>query len=274
MTAVEPHDDGFDSLLEKISRDRGFRCASYKATCLRRRVGVRMRARGVHRYADYGRLLDTDASEYDLLLDALTINVTKLFRNPDVYHAMLRDVMPRLWGAPQPRIRVWSAGCASGEEPYSLAALFHIHARRVGQVDRLARVEILGTDVDKRSLADAERAEFEERDFSETPAEWRATYFSSEPPFAARPEIRQLVKFRAHDMLRESPPRAVNDLIVCRNAIIYFDRPSQERLFESFYAALSPGGFLVLGKVETLFGAARQLFTPVDGRERIFQRPA
>ncbi len=75
-------------------------------------------------------------------------------------------------------------------------------------------------------------------------------------------------------MLREPPARPVNDLIVCRNAIIYFDRTSQERLFETFYSALSPGGFLVLGKVETLFGAARQLFAPVNGRERIFRRPA
>lgn len=275
MTADgEIPDDGFQALLDKISRDRGFRCASYKTTCLRRRVSVRMRARGVHRYADYAGLLDRDAGEYDQLLDALTINVTKLFRNPEVYHAIARDVIPALWDSPRPRLRVWSAGCASGEEPYSLAALFHRHAEQRRALDQLARVEIIGTDVDRRSLEAAERAEFEERDFTETPPEWRARYFAREAPFTAGPEIRRLVRFRQHDMLREPPPRPVNDLIVCRNAIIYFDRESQERLFETFFAALSPGGFLVLGKVETLFGAARQLFAPVNGRERIFQRPA
>lgn len=273
MAAVEPHDDGFEALLEKISRDRGFRCASYKATCLRRRVGVRMRARAMHRYADYAALLDTDASEYELLLDALTINVTKLFRNPEVYHAMLREVIPALWEFGPSRIRVWSAGCASGEETYSVAALFHLYAADRGELGLLPRVEILGTDVDRRSLEAAERGEFEERDFNETPPAWRTRYFAPDPPFTVDPALRRLVRFKRHDMLREPAPRDVNDLIICRNAIIYFDRPSQERLFEMFYAALTPGGFLVLGKVETLFGRAREMFEPVDGRERIFRRP-
>lgn len=274
MAAVEPLDDGFAALLEKISRDRGFRCASYKTTCLRRRVGVRMRARAVHRYADYAALLDADAAEYDLLLDALTINVTKLFRNPEVYQAMLREVIPRLWDAPGPRIRVWSAGCASGEEPYSVAALFHLYAAQRSALHQLSRVEILGTDVDRRSLAAAARGEFEERDFSETPPEWRARFFAPDPPFTVDPALRAVVQFKQHDMLREPAPRPVNDLIICRNAIIYFDRPSQEQLFDTFHAALTPGGFLVLGKVETLFGRARQMFEPVDGRERIFRRAA
>lgn len=274
MAEPEAPDPEFQALLDKISRDRGFRCASYKTTCLRRRVAVRMRARAVHRYGDYAALLDRDADEYDHLLDALTINVTKLFRNPDVFRAIAEQVIPVLWDSGRPRIRVWSAGCASGEEPYSLAALFYRHAERRNELPQLGRVEILGTDVDRRSLAAAERGEFEEQDFSETPAEWRTRYFTGQPPFTVRPEIRRLVRFRAHDMLREPPARPVNDLIVCRNAIIYFDRASQERLFEAFHAALSPGGFLVLGKVETLFGPARQLFAPVNGRERIFRRAA
>lgn len=274
MIAAGPPDDGFDALLDKISRDRGFRCASYKATCLRRRVSVRMRARGVDRFGDYAALLDADAGEYDRLLDALTINVTKLFRNPEVYQAMLREVVPVLWNAGHSRIRVWSAGCSSGEEPYSVAALFHLHATAVGELHRLPRVEILGTDVDRRSLADAKRGEFEERDFSETPSDWRSRYFAPAPPFGVDPALRRLVQFRMHDMLREPPPRPVNDLIICRNAIIYFDRESQERLFDSFHAALAPGGFLVLGKVETLFGRMRQMFTPVNARERIFTRSA
>ena len=272
MDAREPHDDGFDALLEKISHDRGFRCASYKATCLRRRVGVRMRARAMHHYADYAALLDADAAEYELLLDALTINVTKLFRNPEVYRAMLRAVVPPLWEFGPSRIRVWSAGCASGEEAYSVAALFHLYAADRGELGRLPRVEILGTDVDRRSLAAAERGEFEERDFNETPPEWRSRFFAPNPPFTVDPSLRALVRFKLHDMLWEPAPRTVNDLIICRNAIIYFDRPSQERLFDSFHAALTPGGFLVLGKVETLFGRAREMFEPVDGRERIFRR--
>lgn len=273
-TATDPQDEAFAALLDKISRERGFHCASYKTTCLRRRVGVRMRARGVHRYAEYAALLDADTGEYDRLLDALTINVTRLFRNPEVFHAILDRVVPVLWASPRPRLRVWSAGCASGEEAYSLATLFHLHASAVGETDRLSRVEILGTDIDAASLAAAERAEFEERDFSETPPAWRSRYFAPAPPFVPDPAVRRMVRFQRHDLLREPPPRTAHDLIVCRNAIIYFDRASQERLFDAFYDALTPGGYLVLGKVETLFGRARQAFRVVDARERIFMRPA
>src|SRR5690349_2418486 len=113
-------DPEFDALTSKISRDRGFGCSSYKEKCLRRRIAVRMRARGVHTYRDYARLLDQDAGEYDRLLDALTINVTKLFRNWDVYSAIAEKVIPTLFRPAVPSVRVWSAGCSSGEEPYSL----------------------------------------------------------------------------------------------------------------------------------------------------------
>jgi chemotaxis methyl-accepting protein methylase len=149
-------DAEFSALTAKISRDRGFGCASYKEKCLRRRIAVRMRARGVHTYGDYARVLDTDGTEYDRLLDALTINVTKLFRNWETYEVMLTRVVPVLWARPTPTINVWSAGCSSGEEPYSLAALFHHHAESLHQGGDVARrVRVLGSDIDSRCLADA-----------------------------------------------------------------------------------------------------------------------
>src|SRR3954471_16470690 len=128
----------FLGLTRKISVERGFGCASYKEKCLRRRIAVRMRARGVHTYADYARILDADAAEYDRLLDALTINVTKLFRNWEVYASLAASVVPALLARYQARIRVGSAGCASGEEPYSLAILFHRYAIEHGLESRLA----------------------------------------------------------------------------------------------------------------------------------------
>jgi len=125
-------DAAFTALTVKIAADRGFGCASYKDKCLRRRIAVRMRARGVHSYAEYARVLDADQAEYDRLLDALTINVTKLFRNWETYTVLRERIVPALTALPDPVINVWSAGCSSGEEPYSLAALFHEHAERNG----------------------------------------------------------------------------------------------------------------------------------------------
>ena len=264
-------DAAFATLTAKIARDRGFGCASYKDKCLRRRIAVRMRARGVHTYADYAKVLDADGAEYDKLLDALTINVTKLFRNWETYAAIAEKVVPALWAQNGP-IRVWSAGCSSGEEPYSLAALFHRHAEKVGQPGQLAqRVSVLGSDIDARSLEAAERGHFEEADFADTPSDLRQRYFAPTAPFTIVPEVKRLVRFERRDLLAQDPPPGPHQLIVCRNVLIYFDRETQERLFDKYHQALAPGGFLVLGKVETLLGAARTRFASVDGRERIFR---
>ncbi|HVX39811.1 MAG TPA: protein-glutamate O-methyltransferase CheR [Gemmatimonadaceae bacterium] len=261
----------FLALTKKISTERGFGCASYKEKCLRRRIAVRMRARGVHRYEDYAAILDTDAAEYDRLLDALTINVTKLFRNWDAYAAMAEQVVPALWNR-EGRIRVWSAGCSSGEEPYSLAVLFYDYASRHDRLREISRVTVLGSDIDRQSLDRAARGEFDEADFADTPPELRRRYFSPEPPFRIDPAVRAMVRFERRDLLSEPAPPGPHDMIVCRNVLIYFDRDTQERLFDSFYEALAPEGFLVLGKVETLLGRARSRFAPVDARERVFRR--
>ena len=266
-------DAGFHMLTAKIARDRGFGCASYKEKCLRRRIAVRMRARGMHGYAEYAQLLDSDAREYERLMDALTINVTRLFRNREVYEALERVVIPTLWARPEERLRVWSAGCSSGEEPYSLAILFHLHAARAGEARRAARVDVHGTDIDRASLENATRGTFAEGDFAETPDVVRSTFFAPDAPFTVRSDIRALVRFSRLDLLHEAPPPGPHHLILCRNVLIYFDRDSQERLFTAFHDALAPGGFLVLGKVETLLGEARRRFTAVDARERIFQKP-
>jgi chemotaxis protein methyltransferase CheR len=262
----------FTALTRKISVERGFGCASYKEKCLRRRIAVRMRARGVHTYDEYARVLDRDESEYDRLLDALTINVTKLFRNWDAFAAMATHVVPELWKRESPSIRVWSAGCSSGDEPYSLGVLFHRHAATSGMLPQISRVDILGTDIDRQCLVAAARGEFTEGDFADTPDDLRSRYFTDVAPFTVAPIIRSMVRFERRDLLSEPAPRGQHDLIVCRNVMIYFDRDSQERLFDKFFDALRPGGFLVLGKVETLLGRARLRFAPVDARERIFRR--
>ncbi len=265
-------DAEFAALAEKISRERGFACAAYKEKCLQRRIGVRMRARAVHTYRDYARVLDADPLEYELLLDALTVNVTKLFRNWETYAAIAGQVVPALWSLSDDPLRVWSAGCASGEEPYSLGILFHRHATALGQQHRLQRVSILGTDIDRASLEVAERGAYDEPAFAETPAEVRATYFGAERPHRVHADVRALVRFERRDLLRDPVRAREFHLITCRNVIIYLDRASQEVLFEAFHEALAPGGFLVMGRVETLFGSARNWFAAVDSRERIFRR--
>ena len=266
-------DAGFGALTAKIARERGFACGNYKESCLKRRIAVRMRARGVHRYADYAVVLDGDAAEYEKLLDALTINVTKLWRNPETWNAIERVVAPALLTRTDRPLRVWSAGCASGEEPYSIAMAFLNAAATMGDPARARRVQVVGTDIDARSLDAARTATYDEAAFVDMPAGMRDRWFEPGSPARVAAAVRALVTVERRDLLEQAPPPGPWHLIVCRNVIIYFDRASQERLFHQFHDALVPGGFLVLGKVETLFGEKRTLFTSVDSRERIFTRP-
>lgn len=271
MSAVAD-DAAFRSLTTKIARERDFDCRSYKERCLRRRIAVRMRARAVHTFEDYAAVLDRDPAEWEKLLDALTINVTKLFRNWDAYAALDARVVPELWALPDLQLRIWSAGCSSGEEPYSLATLFYRHAERLKQLDRVGRVRVLGTDIDRASLDAAGRGQFQSDAFADTPDDLRNRYFTPGYPAAALPAIRALVGLERRDLLLDPPPAAPQHLVVCRNVLIYFDRETQEQLFARFHDALRPGGILMLGKVETLLGTIRNRFAPVDARERIYRK--
>ena len=271
MTA-EQDERAFRALTRKITRVRGLACDAYKARCLRRRIAVRMRARGVHSFEEYTRLLDADAHEYDLLVDALTINLTKFFRNMETWRA-LEPRLATLWQARGGQVRVWSAGCASGEEPYTVAVALAETARRCRQASRLPQVRVEATDIDRGSLERTRAATFPDASFTEMPAELARRYFTAVAPRRPLPVLQGLVHVAQHDLTSEPPPHPPYDLIVCRNVVIYFDRPMQERLFTQFADALTPGGILLLGKVETLFGPARDRLVLEEPRERIYRRP-
>lgn len=261
------------ALTEKISQARGVCCDAYKERCLRRRLAVRMRARGVHTFDAYSQVLDEDSSEYDRLLDALTINVTKFWRNAETWEA-LAPYLLMLWQARRGHVRVWSAGCASGEEPYTVAVTLAETARGLGEDRLLEQARIDATDVDRESLERVRAGDFAESTFSEMPPELARRYFTIGASRRPIPALERIVQVSRHDLTREPPPKLPYDLIVCRNVVIYFDRPMQERLFQTFANALVPGGILLLGKVETLVGPARELLKMEDPRERIYSRPA
>lgn len=259
------------ALCRKIERDRGFFCSSYKDTCLQRRISVRMRVKGASSFQEYGTILDTDPLEYERLIATLTINVSKFFRNAETYASITSKVLPELCAPGTSLVRIWSAGCASGEEAYSLAVVCDQYARaRHGSA---CRFEIMGTDVDADAIAAARRARYVEGAFAETAPAVRDMYFPiSDGVYTPSAEIRRLVSFQRADLLDTARPVSRFNLIVCRNVIIYFTRPAQEWLFQRFHEVLLPGGFLVLGKVETLLGKSRGMFDSVSARERIFRR--
>ncbi len=265
---------GFDALTREISRTAGLSLDVYKDKCLRRRIAVRMRACGVHTYAEYQAVLSRTPGEYEHLKDAITINVTRFFRNAETWARLATGYLPVLLARVPGAIRVWSAGCSSGEEAYGLAILVAEAAAAAGDAHGLERVHVDATDIDRRSLERAAEARYRADALAETPPRIVARYFEAEADgWRVAAAVRRRVRVRRHDLGREPPPGTFH-LVVCRNVVIYFERPMQERLFDAFVDALLPDGLLVLGKVETLFGPARERLLLVDPRERIYRRRA
>ncbi len=261
-------DAAYEALFVKIERERGFRGAVYRQKCLRRRIAVRMRARGVSDVESYLALLDHDPFEYDRLLRTLTINVSKFFRNPETWSVIRATVLPDLLR--RETLMAWSAGAAAGEEAYSLAILIWEWLAERGR-SWWAGIRVVGTDIDAPSLQAARRAEYSEAALADIPAEIRDRWFEPGRVRRLKEPLRSRVEFRLVDVLASAPGLEA-DLIICRNLLIYLDRPAQTRVFETFAEVLRPRGYLVLGRVEMLSRAVRPQFEIVDLRERVYRK--
>ncbi len=235
-----------------------------------------MRACGALDYTAYLDMLDRMPAELDLLADALTINVTTFFRNREMWEWLGTQVLPELLGEREGRLRAWSAGCASGEEPYTLIMLVTEVLERLGRPEWLRRVHIDATDIDRLSLERARAATYPEKAFAEVDRAVRARscHPAGDGRIALSPDLRAQVEVRRVDLTAAAATETVFDLILCRNVVIYFDRETQERLMERFADQLAPHGILVLGKVETIFGPARERFDLIEPRERIYRKAA
>ncbi len=258
-------------LADRILEDTGFDIRQYKERPLKRRLAVRMRSCRVADYREYAQRLREDPGEYSKLFDALTINVTKFYRNPEVYRAVAERVLPVVVAESQGKwpLTFWSAGCASGEEPYSLAILWSEFKR---ERNLSGTAQVLATDIDRQSLERAAQGSYQWNSLDEMPGELVGRYFLKQgSQYTVLPEIKGLVRLQRAELLEPAPFKMV-DLIFCRNVLIYFNRASQEIVFKNFHQALRPRGFLVLGKVETMIGEAKERFEPFDVKERIYRR--
>lgn len=265
----------FADLTRKISREVGLSLDAYKDKCLRRRIAVRMRACGVHTYADYKAVLEQSPAEYELLKDAITINVTRFYRNAETWNLLRDTLLGEICERDDGQVRVWSAGCSSGEEPYTAAVLIADYFDRHGRSADLAKVTVDATDIDRECLERAEAGRYPPSALADLPSALVSRYFERDGSHLRVIErVRRRVFVSPLDLSAQAPPRGLYHLILCRNVVIYFGRATQERVFMGFAEALAPGGILILGKVETLFGPARDRLTLLDPRERVYRRIA
>jgi two-component system CheB/CheR fusion protein len=259
-----------EELLLFIKESRGFDFTGYKRSSLARRICKRMHEAGVPEYVDYRDLLESNTDEFGLLFNTILINVTSFFRDAETWNYLQQEVMPEMLaeGALDREIRVWSAGCASGEEAYSLAIAF---AEALGVEECAKRVKIYATDVDDEALRDARVGAYGQKALESLPPELRDKYFEPNGgQFIFRPDLRRRVIFGRHDITRDAPISRL-DLLVCRNTLMYFNVETQSQVIDRFHFALREGGYLFLGKAEMLLSDGER-FEVVSMRQRIFRR--
>lgn len=265
----EPGGD-LEELLVFIRDSRGFDFTGYKRSTLARRIRKRMADARIGDYADYQDRLEADAEEFRALFNTILINVTSFTRDAEAWAYLQREVLPELIAArgPDEDIRVWSAGCSSGQEPYSLAILF---AEVLGVEECARRVKIYGTDVDEEALREARSGLYSAKALEPLAPELRAKYFEANgSQFAFRADLRRRVIFGRHDITRDAPISRL-DLLVCRNTLMYFNSEAQSRIVDRFHFALREGGHLFLGKAEMLLSDGER-FEVANMRQRIFLR--
>ncbi len=279
MTSPET-DLQFEALLNYLKRSRGFDFTGYKRSSLSRRVQKRMQAINIDKYDEYLDYLQVRPEEFLHLFNTLLINVTTFFRDRPSWDFLNSKILPRITAQKESDepIRIWSAGCASGEEAYSLAMAL---ADLLGVEQFQQRVKIYATDVDEEALYHARQATYQAGEVADVPPDFLATYFepvevSSKDDevsrYTFRKDLRRAVIFGRHDLIQDAPISKV-DLLVCRNTLMYFNAETQTKILTRFHFALRDGGYLFLGKAEMLLNNAA-MFSSVDLRYRVFAKIA
>ncbi len=261
----------FNRILMEIYRLRGLDFRQYRPKCLRRRIVTRLHAHSVKSFAKYIEILHNDPQELDRLLGVMTINVSEFFRNPETFEKVRLRILPEILEIKKRPsshlIRIWSAGCATGEEPYSIASIFHT------VLFKGFKLRVLATDIDEDALAVARKGCYHRKELSGLNEKQQHRIFNKieEDRLTVKPLFRDLVEFRRHNMISDPAPRLM-DLVFCRNVVIYFKKELQRKVYENIHRSLNPGGFLVAGKVEAMLGVAEDLFEIYDLNERIYRK--
>jgi len=261
---------GFEGVLRQINDSVSFEPGYYNESYLDRRITARMRRRETDSHTEYERLLRDDDEERQALMDALTINVTEFFRNPEMWD-VLRGVL-RERTTEQRRVRVWSAPSADGREPYSVAML----ACDDPEIDE-SRIDVLGSDISEEALDHARAGEYhttrttniaEELEPLSDPDRYVER---SDDAFQVRSAVQRLVSFETHDLISDGA-RDPFDVVLCRNLLIYIDADHKGSMFDTLEASLAEDGVLVLGMTESIPPDRTDRYEAIDKRRRVYRR--
>jgi len=269
---VMERDGDMDAILQVIKDRASLDLSRYKRTSLERSIARRMRARGIADVSEYASFLTRDSEELQTLVSEVTVDFSLFFRDPELFDFLQQIILPKIVlrkkASGEGAIRVWCAGCGSGEEVYSIAILLFEALKGKASRDTVA---IFATDVDASSLDKSRAAVYSPESVRNVPIPTQERYFSFNGSYRVKEFIKELICFGKHDLLK-NPPISRIDLLLCRNVLIYLDPQGQSVVLRKLCYAVRPGGYLVLGKSEGLSGEISDFFAVVERGEKVFQR--
>ena len=237
--------DNYEKFKKDILQLAGIDLNSYKEKQMRRRINTLITKNNVKTYNDYVALIKKDKEKFDQFINFLTINVSEFYRNPDQWKILEGQVFPELIKKFGKNLKIWSAACSTGDEPYSLVMAL---SRQVP----LANIKIIATDIDNQVLDTARMGLYNEKSIASVPDDLKKKYFTKFcSSYQISDEIKKRVEFKKHDLLKDPYPSGCN-LIVCRNVVIYFTEEAKDVIYQKFHKALQPGGVLFIGSTEQI----------------------
>ncbi len=253
-----------------VQKKRGLDLSYFKPAFLSRRIGIRMKMLNISNSSQYAELLNSDINEVGTLYDSLSINVTKFYRDKQVWQVFGNKIIPKILKESKPteKLRIWSCGCASGEEPYSIAIMF---SEALGNATN--KIKILATDINSKALQHARKGIYTSDNLKNLDSLLITKYFkkTNDGNYKIIDKIKDLVSFNLADVT--TYPISYLDIIFCRNLLIYYGKDAQDLIFKKFHTFLKPNGYLVLGMDETLWGHKLQnSFSSLNSRDRIYQK--
>ncbi|MGN7357367.1 CheR family methyltransferase [Paenibacillus sp. SAF-054] len=250
-------DPDYLAFIQHIKQSTGIDLSEYKEAQMKRRLTTLRVKNGHHSFASFYEAISKDKNLFYEFLDRMTINVSEFWRNPNRWEVLRDVILPELSAGGKQKLKVWSAACSTGEEPYTLAMI-------LDGKGLLGQASLVATDIDEGALAKAKQALYVERSLKDVPPEVASRYFSQEGPlFKFSEQLKKNVQFRKQNLLLDRFEDK-HDLIVCRNVMIYFTEEAKNKLYHKFANALRPGGYLFVGSTEQIFTPGQYGLEPTE----------
>ncbi|WP_127494156.1 CheR family methyltransferase [Paenibacillus glycanilyticus] len=246
----------FDLFIQRMKAKTNIDLSQYKEAQMKRRLTTLRQKHGYQTFEAYWKAIEQDRSLLNEFLDRMTINVSEFWRNPNRWEVLQSHFLPEMLQRGE-KLKVWSAACSTGEEPYTIAMI-------LSELDALAKTFLLATDLDSVVLQKAKEGQYLERSLRDVPAAYRQKYFEPDHGmYAVSDKLKNAITFKQQNLLYDSFEQSF-DLIVCRNVMIYFTEEAKHLLYQKFASALRPGGLLFVGSTEQIFSPSQYGFESAD----------